>query len=122
MNNPFHIPDLTPMYNAVRDYIKEHQGEKGYISTWEEGFDILWTMIYTGYDSEYEEQMVYAVRVKNDDIQIVYDTYRTKYTDEYIASLGDEDWYSIRYDDCIVYLPTIFSIAESIESYVEEPK
>ena len=111
------VPDLTPMYNAVRDYIKNLQGDKEYVFLNSPDTDILWTMVYTDIEHTYEEHQIYAIRVKNNAVQIVYDVPYLKCSVEYIESLSDSDWHDIRYDDYIYYLPTIFNIAEAIAFY-----
>lgn len=119
INNPFNIPDLRSMYNAVRDYVKEHQGEKGFINTDDPHCDTMYTIAYDcGYKdvSEYE---IKAVRVdSHNKLQILYDSFFVYYTDESIAEM-EKEWRDVEYDDYVCYIPTIFNIAEGIREYVE---
>lgn len=126
--NPFGIPDLTPMYEAVCAYVKEHQGEKGYIDTQDEGCDTIWSHEYeTDTSVELLERHVKAVRVNRyGSLQVMTDNSNILYRDEDIRSAKDdaEDpdprWKNVRNDDEIVYVQTLFNIAESIREYTGE--
>ena len=66
--------------------------------------------------SEFE---VKAVRVKDNMLQILYDDSYTTYNEDDISDSDVCDWSNdIRYDDCVYYVQTIFSLAESIREYV----
>ena len=117
--NPFCIPDLTPMYEKVRDFVKEHQGEKGFIFTDNEENDTIWTFIYNDMMNTVSELEVKAVRVKYNVLQILYDDSYTTYKESDVVDKDECDWSNdIRYDDSVYYIQTIFSIAESIQEYV----
>lgn len=117
--NPFCIPDLTPMYERVKEFVKEHQGEKGYILTDNEENDTIWTFVYNDMMNSVSEFEVKAVRVKNNMLQILYDDSYTKYKEDDISDSDEYDWSNdIQYDDCVYYIQTIFSLAESIQEYV----
>jgi len=117
------IPDLSPMYEAVRDLVKENQGDKGYIDCQPSlGCDIIYGMMY---DDDYgagTEQYVYGVRVIDDELEVLLEpimrTYRVVYKDEdFMNSDNENKWYSLRWSD-VYYVPTIFNIAECIQEYV----
>jgi hypothetical protein len=126
--NPFGIPDLTPMYDAVCAYVKEHQGEKGYIDTQDEGCDTIWSHEYeTDCSVELVERHVKAVRVNRyGSLQVMTDMPQVTYTDEDIRSAKDdaEDpyprWKNVRNDDEVVFVQTLFNIAENIREYTEQ--
>ena len=127
------IPNLEPLYDEVLAYVKEHQGEKGYIDCQpyqENPGDIIYTFVYNEESAWGEERMVYGVRVvddgEGDDLQICFEpymrTYRTIYDDEVFQgkcedSEANAEWYSVRWSDIVYYIPTIFNIAEVIEEY-----
>ena len=131
MNN---IPNLTPLYDEVVAYVKEHQGEKGYIDCQpflEDSGDIIYGFAYDEEHRAGMEEYVYGVRVvmiddeegyhNEGDLEVILEpilsSYRVKYQKE---DFTDEDaWQSVRWSDVIYYIPTIFSIAESIEQYGE---
>lgn len=121
MNN---IPNLDPLYDEVVAFVKENQGEKGYIDCQpyqENPGDIIYTVVYN-YESGWgEERMVFGVRVTNDeegeDLEICYEpwmrTYRTIYSEQ---DFKEADWQSVRWSD-VYYIHTLFNIAECIEEY-----
>lgn len=119
-NNPFCIPDLNPMYNKVKDFVKEHQGEKGFILTDNSECDTIWTIVYDGYYGEVREFEVKAVRVVGDRLECYYDLPGVTYKEKDIEYIETRDWHSVVTDDEVMYIPTIFSIAESISEYVEQ--
>lgn len=118
-NNPFKIPDLTPMYEAVRDYVLCHQGANGFILTDNSECDTMWTIVY---DMEYYEAHEYeikAVRVKNKTLEILFDPSSVTYTEDSVKNFDDDDWHPVMFDDVVYYIPTIFSLAECIQEYVK---
>ena len=115
------IPNLDEMYNDVVKFVQEHQGERGYIDCQPSlNGDIIYGFIYEDGESRGVEKYVYAVRVVEDDLQVVLEdiclTWRTIYQPEDFTS-EDTDWYSVRWSD-VYYIPTIFNIAECIGEYV----
>lgn len=124
MENPFNIPDLKPMSKALWHFIYKHQGEKGFILTDREDCDCMYAMVYMESSdcnlTDYIEYHIKAIRVNGLSIEIVFDGRYTKYNEDDIKDLSDNDWYDIEYDDYVFYLPTVFSIAESLDQYVEE--
>ena len=122
MKHPdFKIPNLDPMYEAVVNFVKEHQGEKGYIDCQPYlGNDVIYCAEYDDWVFGAIEKYVIAVRVKGEDLQIMrqliaYGVY--EYAPEDFT--WEEDWVSVRWSD-IYYVPTLFNIAENIWEYVEE--
>lgn len=124
-NNPFNVPDLTPMYEAVRDYVKEHQGEKGFILTDNPENDTIWAICYDEAMNSAWEPEVKAVRVnKYGALQAVIDNSSVCYDEDRVAKIPEETqgvcgfWLDVQYDDYLYFIPTIFNIAENIEEYV----
>lgn len=117
-SNPIRIPDLDSLYDSVRDFIKENQGDKGFICTDNPMCDTIWTFFYSDdYNTPFEFE-VNAVRVIGDAIEILFDQASIIYTEEDIANADETDWYDIKDDYHIYYIHTLFSIAESIYEYV----
>ena len=119
MNN---IPNLDPLYEEVVAYVKEHQGDKGYIDCQPSlNGDIIYGFIYEDFSGVGEEKFVYGVRVVDGDLECLLEditrTYRTVYQPEDFQNA--EGWESVRWSD-VYYIPTLFNIAESIEEYGEE--
>lgn len=121
-NKTFGIPDLSKLYERVRDWVKEHQGEKGFIITDNnERCDTIWIIIYDDYTQNVNEFQVKAVRVnKDNDLQILYDLHNVIYDEDSVKDSKDKSWNYVQYDDYVYFIPTIFNIAESIEGYVNE--
>ena len=127
MNN---IPNLDALYEEVCTYVKEHQGEKGYIDCQpyqEEPGDIIYTFEYNEFSGWGEERMVYGVRVEDGELQICFEPYMRTYKlvygeDNFLGKCDEEDanadWYSVKWSD-VLYVPTIFNLAENIEEYGE---
>lgn len=122
----YNIPNLDPLYDEVVAYVKEHQGEKGYIDTQSDENDTIYCFVYQDFSGQGEERIVYGVRVEDDDLQICYEpfmrTYRVVYDDDVFQGRCEDpdanaEWESVRWSD-VYYVPTIFSIAECIEEYV----
>lgn len=115
------IPNLDEMYNDVVKFVKDNQGEKGYIDCQPSlNGDIIYGFIYDDEERRGVENYVYAVRVVDDDLECllepVMNSYRVKYAPEDFTS-EDREWYSVRWSD-VYYIPTLFNIAESIGEYV----
>lgn len=116
--NPMRIPDLSPMYEAVRDFIRENQGDKGFICTEDNRCDTIWTYVYNDTLTSIYEYQVKAVRVKNNRLEVLYDLSQIFYEDEMVKIQSEDEWYDVQYADLILYVPTIFNIAECIQEYV----
>ena len=119
------MPDFNSLYNEVVAYVKEHQGEKGFIDCrHSHNADIIYAIVF---DYDYDcgiEQFVYAVRVVNNDLEVLLEpvvrSYRVVYQPEdFTSEEAEEKWQSVKGGD-VYYALTIFNIAESIEQYVEE--
>jgi hypothetical protein len=114
------IPNLDSLYDEVVAYVKEHQGEKGYIDCQPSlNEDIIYGIVYDDFVGSGLEKYVYAVRVVDNDLECLLEditgTWRTVYTDEDYKNEEDK-WYSVRWSD-VYYVPTLFNIAECIEEY-----
>ena len=117
-----YIPNLDTLYEKLVEYVKEHQGEKGYIDTQECGMDTIYGFGWNEETNRFEEMMVYGVRVVNNDVEIILeplsDTYFVEYKDEDFKNAA---WYSLRWGD-VLYVQNLFNIAELIWEYVDENK
>lgn len=127
------IPNLDGLYEEVATYVREHQGEKGYIDCQpyqEEPGDIIYTFEYNEFSGWGEERMVYGVRWNEEerDLEICFEPYVRSYRLVYDEKAfkgeyegedkeANAEWYSVRWSDIIYFIPTIFSIAENIEEY-----
>lgn len=115
-------PDLEPMYQAVCQYVKDNQGEKGYIDCQPSlGWDVIYGMMYDDDFGGGTEQYIYAVRYKDNDLQAlllpISRGWRTIYQPEdFTSEEAEENWFSVKWSD-VYYVPTIFNIAEFIEEY-----
>lgn len=119
------IPNLDNLFKKTCEFVKGHQGEKGYIETQNDDCDTIFTLVYFESEFQAKEMRVHGVRVNptNDDLEIVYDndvtgSLRIEYSEEDFKS-KDAEWESVRWSDVVYYVLTIFNIAEFIEEYVE---
>ena len=129
MNN---IPNFDPLFDEVVAYVKEHQGEKGYIDTQNDENDAIYCFVYDDESAQGEERIVYGVRVETvegplggNDLQICFEpytrTYKVVYDDATFKGENEDieanaEWWSVRWSD-IYYIPTLLNIAENIEEY-----
>ena len=127
----FNIPNLEPLYEEVAAYVREHQGEKGYIDCQpyqKEAGDIIYTFEYNEFSGWGEERIVYGVRWNEEerDLEICFEPYMRTYhlvydDDAFQGNCEDKDanaeWYSLQWSDIIYYVPTLFNIADYIEEY-----
>ena len=125
------IPNLDPLYEEVCTYVKEHQGEKGYIDCQpykENPGDIIYTFEFADESGNFEERMVYGVRWNEElnDLEICFEpymrTFRLVYDEDTFQGMCEDpednaQWHSVRWSDVVLYIPTIFNIAECIEEY-----
>jgi len=116
--NPFCIPDLSPMYEKVCEFVKEHQGEKGFICTDDPECDTIWMIYYSYEDWSVYEYEVKAVRIHEGNLQILFDSPSVNYTEESIMPVDQNEWYDVQYSEFVYFIPTIFNIAENIQEYV----
>ena len=93
----FNIPNLDPLYEEVVAYVREHQGEKGYIDCQpyqEETGDIIYGIMYDDEEWRGVEYYVYAVRVLNDDLEVLLEpimrSYKVTYAPEDFTSEDNE--------------------------------
>lgn len=120
----FNIPNLDDLYEEVAAYVREHQGEKGYIDCQpyqEESRDTIYAIMYDDEEWRGVEYYVYGVRVVDFDIEVLLEpimrSYRVTYAPEdFTSEDANEKWYSLRASD-VYYIPTLFNIAECIEEY-----
>lgn len=124
-NNPMSIPDLDPMYERLKEFIKKHQGGKGFILTDDSRCDTIWAICYSEIANQAEEYEVKAVRVDKGAIEVMVDFSGVTYTENDVivrAASKSKDftgqWLQLRWDDYLYYIPTIFNIAENIHEYV----
>lgn len=122
MNN---IPNFDPLFDEVVAYVREHQGEKGYIDTQDNTLDLIYTFNFDEDGNAYEAK-VHGVRVmdygdEGYDLEVITEpimrTYETVYSDEDFRT--SEEWESVRWSE-MPFIHTLLSIAESIEEYGEE--
>lgn len=120
------IPNLDALFNEVVAYVKEHQGEKGYIDCQPypkdsaSMGDTIYGIIYDDFYEAVVEKYVYAVRVVNDDLEVLLENITRYYTvyepEDFTDELNEDKWHSVRWSD-VYYVPTLFNIAEVIEEY-----
>mgnify|MGYP003291935115 CR=1 FL=1 len=116
------IPSLDQMYEDVKKVVLEAQGDKAFIDTDpKDCVDTIHTHKYSEVSDIFEEEIVFGVRVKDGDLQIIPNpwmrTYHNRPTDEEYAD--DNNWHSVKNSDAILYVPTIFNIAENIREYID---
>ena len=121
-----YIPNLDKLYDKVREFIKTHQGEKGYIDCQPNlNLDTIYAILYDGEEGYGVENYVYAVRVVNGEVEVLLEPVMRSYLmsynnpEDFTGKEAEDKWYSLR-DGDVYYVHTLISIAESIEEYVEE--
>ena len=115
------------LYKRICDFVKAHQGEKGYIDTQANECDGIYVAVYEGDDLV--EKKVHAIKCdENGDLLILCDDdvngYHNQivYSDEDIKNEDEDNWdshwwlASIRGET--LWLHTLGAIAEVIEEYV----
>lgn len=137
MEYHINIPDLEPMYQQVLSFVKEKQGEKDYIDTQRKDCDKMYFYAYAEdytISPEMYEGLIVGIRVNNDMVEILgttnYINTRLRFEDKDFKEASNnynknylftDDWelcwQPIRGNDIIHFIPTLFSIAESIEQY-----
>lgn len=126
--NPMEIPDIAPMYDAVTDFVKKHQGERGYILTDDvlsDNNDTIWCFLYDETNFEAIEAQVKAVRVdRKGNLQAMCDDSKVTYTEESVTEPvpARENlfgvWRNVWDDDNLYRIPTLFALAQTISQYV----
>lgn len=114
----FNIPNLTPLWEEVREFVLEHQGDKGFIDTRNEGNDTIWCFCYDDDTRHATDVELLGIRVRSGDVEVLPnfdDLDIFKDTEDLNESLM---WHSLKSSDVVYYIPTLFNIAESIEEYI----
>lgn len=118
MKNTFKIPDLQPMYDAVRDFVKRYQGEDGFILTENKKCDPIYVIEFNFADNTVDEYHLKAARVEGGRIQILTDLFNVTYDMDAVKTNTEDSWMDIHGDPSVDYVSTIFRMAESIAQYV----
>ena len=122
MHNPaFYIPDFSELYKATCEFVKKHQGTKGYIDTQPDlGKDIIYALAYTE-DGTLIEVVVYGIKYDEEyaTLAIAWEPIASSYVIEYTEKDYESvDWYRVA-PGCDVHYPaTLINIAESIHEYI----
>lgn len=118
--NPINIPDIMPLYNHLVEFVKEKQGEKEFILTDNSNNDTMWAVVWDGeLGNTFYELEIKGVCVKDDKLYICVDELQIKYNDADLAQTNDEGWLSILFDERILFVQTLFSLAECLYEYVD---
>ena len=126
VGNPFGIPDLTPMLNAVSDFVRENQGKKGFINTTDDAGDCIYGYRFQAdfCETAVKEHLVVAVAYMDNELCVLLkdnmvdpNGYPVEVSDATIKENLDK-FESVRFSD-IMYIQTIFNIAEFITQYVD---
>ena len=129
-----HINDMA---SQLKEFVKQHQGEKGYIdlrlndddyvNNKTGKYDEIITISYIGAYESPEEVLVKAIRYnkKYDTLEILtedrcYGSVVVVWTEDNIKNADEDDWEIISNSDVLDYVKTIFNIAEYIEEYITE--
>ena len=113
------IPDFDELYKQTCDFVREHQGEKGYIDTNnEDGKNDTIYGIFCGYEGIMEIK-IHGVKCNGENLLIVWevvtnDSLKIIFSDE---DFKDAIWENVRYGDYL-YHYTLMNIAEAIHEYV----
>lgn len=113
------IPSLDRLYASVREHIRQHQGEKGFVSTQNARLDPIFCFYWA--DGQNLEYKIHGVRVKNELIEIIFDAdisgmTRIEYnTESFNAS--DADWQALETSGDLMYIQTLFDLARNIEEH-----
>lgn len=120
----FNIPNFDRLYEEVMAFVKEHQGEKGYIDTQDPTLDPIYTFNINAFGDAYECK-VHGVRVKDygpdegEDLEVITEpcmrTYFVTYGDDDFRN--SEEWESVHWSE-MPYIHTLLNIAENIDEYV----
>lgn len=122
MKNPASfIPDFSELHKATCEFVKQHQGTKGYIDTQPDiGKDLIYALVYTECE-ELKEVVVYGVKYDEEynALAIAWESIVRSYVIEYTEKDYESvDWYRVS-PGCDVYYPaTLINIAELIHEYI----
>ena len=120
-NNIFQVPDLNPMYEAIKAFVKDHQGHKGFINTDDPNGDAMYSLEYSQEENRVNEYHIKGIRVnRHNCLEVITDLYNVRYSDDDIHRCGDSEWLNVRHSDEVYFVPTIFNIAEALAKYVED--
>ena len=109
---------INNLVDDVKEFVKAHNG---FISTHSMEWDTMYAYVVDWDYDDVNEQRVLAVRVKDNELQIIVTPYKTDVYDTPLTENDyvDSDWYSVgTCGDNVLTAPTILSIADSIEQYV----
>lgn len=115
-----YIPNLKPLLEKVTQYVRNHQGEKGFINT-QDGTDMIWMMEYD-VGTAITEYHVKALRVTDKGIlEMLRDDPYTDWTEEEIRESFDipddrSPWQAVN-ETGVVFPQTLLNIAENISEY-----
>lgn len=117
----FFIPDFTELREAICEYVKYFQKDKGYIDTQPSiGNDYIYASIYVA--DELTEYIVYGIRYDSeaDLLEIAYEpilqSSLLQYTED---DFRVGNWEIVGpYSDIVCYIPTLINIAQVIHEYV----
>ena len=111
------IPSFDELFAKTCEFVRENQGEKGYISTQDENCDTIYGFAYS--NMSVVEIEVRGVKVVGENLLIAYEWLteglRCEYSDEDFAY--KENWENIKYAD-VHFVSTLLNIAEVIHEYV----
>lgn len=120
------VPDLRPMYEATVNYVKLHQGKKGYVDLQNPDKSMVLALIYIDEEFEARERRVHAVRVNpnNSDLEILVDKDVKGYegnkplifTRKDIKA-KESEWIPVT-DENVYFEHTLFKITENIREHV----
>jgi hypothetical protein len=122
MHNPaFYIPDFSELHKATCEFVKQHQGTKGYIDTQPDiGKDLIYALVYVDCEN-LEEVVVYGIKYDEEygTLAIAWEHISNSYVIEYT----EKDYESVNWFEvgphCDVHYPaTLINIAELIHEYV----
>ena len=111
------IPSFDELFANTCEFVRENQGEKGYISTQDETCDTIYGFAYCGDCTT--EIKVHGVKAIGDELFIAYEwvteSCRIEYSDVDFAD--KENWENIKYAD-VHFVSTLLNIADVIHEYV----
>jgi len=117
-----YIPSLDWLYQKTCEFVRDNQGEKGFIDTQDEKKDTIYAFVFDESEERGVEMEVVGVKEENDELFVkvvpVSSHEKIVFGDDDPKEEGDEHgWLSVKYSD-IYYYTTIINIAESIHEYV----
>lgn len=113
--------DFTSLYEQVKEFIENNQGDKGYINVQNDDCDTIYAVVYTDDYTMYDAR-VKGVRVAHDQIEIVYELdslyTRIVWSDDDFKNADEDEWEPIYWSETVHFIPTLVSIADAIEQYI----